>query len=81
MMPHTALTDAVRLAERLRDLAAAEPFPQAGTVTTSIGVAELQADESLDDWLERADQALYEAKSGGRNTVRSAPTNEAAPGA
>jgi diguanylate cyclase (GGDEF)-like protein len=43
-----------------------------GTVTTSIGVAELQADESLDDWLERADQALYEAKSGGRNAVRAA---------
>ena len=81
MMPHTALTDAVRLAERLRDLAAAEPFPQAGTVTTSIGVAELQADESLDDWLERADQALYEAKSGGRNTVQAAPVDEAAPSA
>ena len=81
MMPHTALTDAMRLAERLRELAAAEPFPQAGTVTTSIGVAELQADESLDEWLERADRALYEAKSGGRNTVRAASTNKAAPGA
>jgi len=81
MMPHSALADAMQLAERLRELAFSEPFAQAGTVTTSIGVADLQADESLDEWLERADKALYEAKSGGRNTVRSAPTNEAAPGA
>ena len=81
MMPHSALADALRLAERVRELAAAEPFPPAGTVTTSIGVAQLHADESLDDWLERADHALYEAKSGGRNTVRAATADGAAPSA
>ncbi len=81
MMPHSALADAMQLAERLRVLSAAEPLTQVGTVTISIGVAELQADEPRDDWLERADQALYEAKSGGRNAVRAAPADDAAPGA
>jgi diguanylate cyclase (GGDEF)-like protein/PAS domain S-box-containing protein len=81
MLPHSTLADALQLAERLRELAASEPFPQVGTVTTSIGVADLQADESLDEWLERADQPLSEAKSGGRNTVRAALADEAAPSA
>jgi diguanylate cyclase (GGDEF)-like protein len=36
-------------------------------VTVSIGVAALRAGESIEQWLARADQALYEAKRNGRN--------------
>lgn len=35
----------------------------------SIGLAELQEDESLDNWLERADDILYHAKAEGRSRV------------
>jgi len=45
--------------------AGARPFH----VTVSIGVAELQEDDTLDTVIERADTAMYRAKSAGRNRV------------
>ena len=59
-------------AEKLRLLVAATPFPGPGSVTVSIGAAELAPDEELDAWIERADRAMYEAKAAGRNAVRAA---------
>lgn len=38
-------------------------------VTASIGVATLRAVDSVDSWMERADNALYSAKSSGRNAM------------
>ena len=35
--------------------------------TVSIGIAQLRGDESIEQWLARADKALYEAKDAGRN--------------
>ncbi|MFN9068080.1 MAG: GGDEF domain-containing protein, partial [Bdellovibrionales bacterium] len=35
--------------------------------TLSAGVAQLEADESFDQWLKRADLALYQSKNSGRN--------------
>jgi diguanylate cyclase (GGDEF)-like protein/PAS domain S-box-containing protein len=63
------LADAVARAEKIRRQIAEAPFADAGTVTISVGAAELTADEDLDHWLVRADRALYEAKRSGRNTV------------
>lgn len=40
-----------------------------GRVTASFGVAMLQHGESVESWLERADDALYRAKSEGRDRV------------
>ena len=39
------------------------------SVTFSAGVAQIQAGESTQSWLARADVALYEAKAAGRNRV------------
>ena len=40
-----------------------------GAVTASFGVAVLREHEPWDEWLARADQALYQAKERGRNQV------------
>ena len=61
------------LAERLRRAVGTVPVlwrESAVPITVSIGVAMLAAGESLTESLERADKALYEAKTGGRNRVR-----------
>ena len=70
VMRHCSITDAIPLAEKLRALVADTPFDEVGTVTISIGAAELQPDDDLDAWLHRADLAMYDAKSAGRNAVR-----------
>ena len=69
MLPHCTGDQAEHLAEKLRALIAAEPFPGVGRVTSSFGVAQFRPPESADAWLNRADDALYQAKAAGRNRV------------
>ncbi|MCF6194477.1 MAG: GGDEF domain-containing protein [Kangiellaceae bacterium] len=40
-----------------------------GNVTISIGVATIKSDEDFDSLMDRADKAMYQAKSNGRNKV------------
>ncbi len=70
LLPETRVADALTLAERVRQQVAASPLafvPQPLPTTVSCGVAELQGMETVDDWLNRADDALYRAKEQGRN--------------
>jgi diguanylate cyclase (GGDEF)-like protein/PAS domain S-box-containing protein len=60
----------VQIAENIRATIADTPFIDAGVVTVSIGVAEATCHDDLTSWVARADEALYEAKGSGRNTVR-----------
>lgn len=69
MVPHCDLDEALKLAEKLRQLIAAEPFPPVGRVTSSFGVTAFGAGDTLAAWLKRADDALYAAKTGGRDRV------------
>lgn len=72
LVPETGADGALRLAERLRGAIAERSVPvRSGFVhiTTSVGVAILWPDESLEDFLTRSDNALYEAKRLGRNRV------------
>jgi diguanylate cyclase (GGDEF)-like protein len=75
VLPHTALADASVVAERLCDLLAASPIEIGGghlvVIQTSVGVAQ-HSGEPSESLIHRADLALYEAKTAGRNTVRSA---------
>jgi diguanylate cyclase (GGDEF)-like protein len=58
-----------KLAEQLRFAVEASDLLPEQSVTISVGVAELKQGESYDDWLNRADAALYQAKRAGRNRV------------
>jgi diguanylate cyclase (GGDEF)-like protein len=58
------------LAERIRAKVAAATFPGDLKLTISIGVAATDEPALFTSLIERADQALYAAKQGGRNQVR-----------
>jgi two-component system cell cycle response regulator len=75
VMPETASQTAQQVAERFCAQVAETPvaLPDGGelAITISIGVATAEtAHDTADDLLERADQALYGAKNGGRNQVK-----------
>ena len=69
LTPSTCLGEARVIAEKLRVLTADHRFQEVGKITISLGVAEYQPQESLEDWLRRADQALLMAKDQGRNQI------------
>jgi diguanylate cyclase (GGDEF)-like protein len=78
ILPGVDLHGAMAVAERMRTSAEARRIPNcdqdtARVVTLSIGVvsALAAAEESPQDMLDRADEALYRAKSEGRNRIRS----------
>lgn len=73
LAPATSVQAAAAVAGRLRACIAAQPFPVAGHLTISAGVAEHQAGELAAGWFERVDTALYQAKAAGRNRVSVAP--------
>ena len=58
-----------KLAEQLRGSIEASKLLSDRRVTISLGVAEFKEGESHQNWLDRADAALYEAKRAGRNRV------------
>jgi len=76
VLPHADSAVAAAVAERVRQTLEAlqmrhEASPTSSVVTLSVGVATCQADFLLKDTalLAAADEALYQAKNGGRNRV------------
>ena len=63
------LDEAVKLAEELRKVIEDEPFETVEHITSSIGVTDVTLDDTPTEIFERVDEALYEAKAGGRNRV------------
>jgi diguanylate cyclase (GGDEF)-like protein len=72
MLPTTSLDDAMLFAERVRQTVERLSFPDVSDelrVSVSIGVAQFHNGETIGQTVSRADEALYVAKSSGRNRV------------
>lgn len=67
--PDTPLDGAIRLAEKLRSEIEGYDFSEPKMVTTSFGVATFRNEDNDITLVNRADEALYRAKEGGRNQV------------
>jgi two-component system cell cycle response regulator len=76
ILPETAAEGGIIFAERLRERIAAQAFDvgigRPVRLTVSIGIATFPSPRiaTTEDFFARADEALYRAKSGGRNQVR-----------
>lgn len=72
VLPHTTLVQGRKIAERVR-AAVGSTRVQAGgkrlPLTVSLGLTQFRKGEDLEQLLTRVDQALYDAKSAGRNRV------------
>lgn len=69
LFPDTNEEIAERLARTLHESTSGQLTGLGGELSFSAGVAVLLDGENSDGWLRRADQALYEAKSTGRNRI------------
>ena len=65
----TALPQAIVLAETLRTALRQSPFADIGPITASFGVTQYLAGETVDQWLKRVDDLVYQVKRGGRDQV------------
>ncbi len=63
------------LADRLRRVIANHEFAPVGKITISAGVTEYRPAEKQVEMIARADEALYCAKTAGRNNVKQSELN------
>jgi diguanylate cyclase (GGDEF)-like protein len=69
ILPESKLGDADQLYGRLRTALSSKPVGEAGPLTMSAGMAELQPDDDAIAFFQRADHALYGAKEAGKGQV------------
>ncbi|WP_417454181.1 diguanylate cyclase [Kiloniella sp.] len=75
ILPNTSLHDATSLANQIREKIAKQVLrnkktgQEFGRITLSVGVSKYVKGESLEGFIQRADEALYRAKDQGRNRV------------
>jgi len=75
IMPDTPITMAFEIAEKIRkcleasNLKRKDNTESIGKVTVSIGLTILKNNDTVESFIDRADQALYRAKESGRNQV------------
>lgn len=71
ILPNTTRDGAAELAENLRHEVSQRSFSDAGIkLTASFGVSQINSNDAIESWLQRADKALYQAKHDGRNRVK-----------
>jgi diguanylate cyclase (GGDEF)-like protein/PAS domain S-box-containing protein len=77
ILPDTHSKEAIKVAERIRKAVGKTVFypftlvgqPDVTSRTVSIGVAEFQSEDTIKSFLKRVDNAMYTAKTRGRNAV------------
>lgn len=69
ILVETTRQDAIQTAEKLRIAVEQLQFDEGFTITASFGVAERLQGESYSSWFKKADNAIFMAKSNGRNRV------------
>jgi diguanylate cyclase (GGDEF)-like protein len=69
LLPETSLYQATIVAQNIREKVEEYIFYKVGKKTISLGVSEFNSDEDSSIFIKRADNALYKAKSDGRNRV------------
>jgi diguanylate cyclase len=80
LLPETNLDAGIAVGDSLRKALANKEIINRSTgellgrITMSVGVAQFYVNESIEDLIKRADDALYVAKNNGRNQVAAAPT-------
>lgn len=65
--PETDNSQATMVAEKICQSFRDAKFDVIGNITVSIGLASYTENEVVEDWIKRADLALYQAKQSGRN--------------
>lgn len=76
VLPDTTLQGAVEMTKRFRERLAAEVFERAPGLrcTVSLGAAQAHCEMAdVEDWVQQADAALYNAKASGRDRLVTAP--------
>lgn len=68
LCPESELKEALKLAKRLQQHLVDNPPENFKNITCSIGLAELNIDDTMMQWVNNADQAMYQAKANGKNT-------------
>ena len=69
ILPGTGVDDALHVAERLRDATSKTNIGLPQHITISIGASFCLSGDSWQSWFDRADAALYRAKTAGKNRV------------
>lgn len=63
-------SDLIKIAEQLRIKISETKFDTADNITCSIGIAEINKNDTVIEAFERVDKAVYAAKSSGKNCVK-----------
>ncbi|MEP1594222.1 MAG: GGDEF domain-containing protein, partial [Halieaceae bacterium] len=69
LLSETSARHGVRLADELRQRVQETDLLPEGQLTVSAGVCDISAASDSEEWMRLADEALYRAKSAGRNRV------------
>ena len=69
LIPHTNKDKLLNFAQKIRNAINKHTFSKVGSITTSIGCAIYSKNDTNETLVKRADDALYESKTSGRNKV------------